>query len=77
VNAYAALPRLRSDGEFRPWLPRIVRNETRPSGSCETGRMTQASAPSTYLDGEGMVSQMQMSLITAERVGQSSAESVP
>ena len=29
VKAYAALPRFRSDGEFRPWLLRIVRNETR------------------------------------------------
>jgi RNA polymerase sigma factor (sigma-70 family) len=29
VKAYAALPRFRSDGEFRPWLLCIVRNETR------------------------------------------------
>ena len=29
MKAYAALPRFRSDGEFRPWLLRIVRNETR------------------------------------------------
>jgi hypothetical protein len=77
VNAYAALPRFRSDGGFRPWLLRIVCNETLPSGACETGRMTQDSTPSTYLDGEGMVSPMQMSLITAERVAPSSAESVP
>jgi hypothetical protein len=39
--------------------------------------MTQGSTPSTYLDGEGMVFPMQMSLITAERVAPSSAESVP
>ena len=29
VKAYAALPRFREDGEFRPWLLTIVRNETR------------------------------------------------
>ena len=29
VKAYAALPRFRSDGEFRPWLLCIVRNEIR------------------------------------------------
>jgi hypothetical protein len=77
VKAYAALPRFRSDGEFGPWLLRIVCNETLPSGSCETGRMTQTSTPSRYLDGEGMVFPMLMSLITARRVAPSSAESVP
>jgi hypothetical protein len=39
--------------------------------------MTQASTPSTYLNGEGMVFLMQMSLITARRVAPSSTESVP
>ena len=39
--------------------------------------MTQASTPSTYLNGKGMVFPMQMSLITARRVAPSSAESVP
>jgi RNA polymerase sigma factor (sigma-70 family) len=29
VKAYAALPRFRSGGEFRPWLLCIVRNEIR------------------------------------------------
>ena len=29
VKAHAALPRFRTDGEFRGWLLTIVRNETR------------------------------------------------
>lgn len=39
VKAYRALPRFRPDGDFRPWLLRIVINETRNLHRGRTRRM--------------------------------------
>ena len=50
VKAYAALPRFRSDGEFRPWLLRIVRNETRNLFRGRSRRAAREEAAQGLLD---------------------------
>jgi RNA polymerase sigma factor (sigma-70 family) len=50
VKAYAALPRFRSDGEFRPWLLCIVRNETRNLFRGRTRRAAREEMARSLLD---------------------------
>jgi RNA polymerase sigma factor (sigma-70 family) len=50
VKAYAVLPRFRSDGEFRPWLLRIVRNETRNLFRGRSRRAAREEAAQGLLD---------------------------
>jgi DNA-directed RNA polymerase specialized sigma24 family protein len=50
VKAYAALPRFRSDGEFRPWLLCIVRNETRSLFRGRTRRAAREEMARNVLD---------------------------
>ena len=50
VKAYAALPRFRSDSEFRPWLLCIVRNETRNLFRGRTRRAAREEMARSLLD---------------------------